>query len=319
VNIEVLGSVRARLDGPQLPLGPPLRQAVLAVLALRANRTVSRDEIVDAVWGDEPPASAVNAVHVHVAELRRVLEPGRDRRGAARVLTGAGSGYLLSLPPGGLDADLFAQHLRRARRLADEGHVAAAVEAYDDALRLWRGTALSGVPGPLAEVERNRLAELRLAALEDRAEAMLDLGRHAGFVAELSALAAEHPLRERLRGLLMTALYRDGRQADALAVYADTRRLLIEELGIEPGPELRGIHQRVLTGEPVSAGGRRGARVRSAAVPRQLPAPARHFVGRTVEVALLHRLADEAARRGGPVVISAIGGTGGIGKTAIGL
>jgi DNA-binding SARP family transcriptional activator len=261
LRVELLGRVRAWRDDREVPVGPPRRQAVLAVLALRANRVVSRDDIVSAVWDDDPPPSAVNGVHIHVAALRKVLDPGRERRAASQVLVGTGTGYLLQLPAGQLDLDVFGEHLDRGGRLLAAGEPARAVEAYDAGLRLWQGTPLSGVAGPLADVERVRLGELRLAAIEDRAEALLALGRYGVLVPELIALAAEHPLRERLCALLMTALYHGGRQADALTLYADTRRRLAEEFGVEPGAQLRCLHYTILTSRFTSGG------VQPAAVP----------------------------------------------------
>src|SRR6266542_887554 len=237
VRIEVLGRVRVWRGDQELRVGPPRQQAVLSVLALRANHAVSRDEIVDAVWGDRPPASAVNGVHLYIGALRQILEPERRRGDTRRLLAGIRS------------VDLLRERLQTAQQRSAAGELAGAVDAFDAALGLWHGTPLAGISSPFADAERLRLGELRLAAIEDRAEAMLGLGRHAELVAELSALAAEHPLRERLRGLLMAALSRSGRQADALALFADTRRLLVGELGIEPGPQLQRLHHQILNNQ----------------------------------------------------------------------
>ena len=321
VRIEVLGRVRVWRGDQELRVGPPRQQAVLSVLALRANHAVSRDEIVDAVWGDRPPASAVNGVHLYIGALRQILEPERRRGDTRRLLAGIRSGYLLRLEPGQLDLDLLRERLQTAQQRSAAGELAGAVDAFDAALGLWHGTPLAGISSPFADAERLRLGELRLAAIEDRAEAMLGLGRHAELVAELSALAAEHPLRERLRGLLMAALSRSGRQADALALFADTRRLLVGELGIEPGPQLQRLHHQILNNQeidlgvpvhrPVSHGARPPVRP---VVPRQLPPAVRHFAGRADELDALTRLATEA---GEAAVITAIHGTAGIGKTAL--
>ena len=309
VRVEVLGRVRAWRDGQELSLGPPRQRAVLAVLALRANHVVSRDEIVDAVWGDRPPASAVNGVHLYVSALRRVLADERP----GRLLAGSGPGYLLRLEPDQLDLAVAGGYLDRARRLVAAGDAAGAVREFDAALGLWHGTPLAGIAGPFAEVERTRLTELRLTAVEDRAEAVLDLGRHRELVPELSTLAAEHPLRERMRAVLMTALYRSGRRSEALTVYAETRRHLVDELGVEPGRQLRDLHRKMLTDE--DAGTMVAGDPPPVAVPRQLPAAVRHFAGRADELAVLSRVADEAGA--GPVLISAIEGTAGVGKTAL--
>src|SRR5258708_16374258 len=180
----------------------------------------------------------------------------------------------------------------------------------DAALGLWRGIPLAGVPGPLAKIERDRLAELRLTVLEDRAGTLLSRGKAAGLAGELSALVTEHPFRERLAGLLMGALCQAGRQAEALAAYQATRRVLVAELGIEPGPDLRRLHDDILnnrgTAVPPHADQPAGVRA-TPAPPRQLPAAVRQFVGRTTEIAALAALAREAAAASA-AVISAIGG-----------
>jgi DNA-binding SARP family transcriptional activator len=228
------------------------------MLATRANRVVSRGDLIDAVWGDDPPASAEGGIYTYVAGLRRVFEPDRPsggstekaRRTPSRVLVSSGGGYMLRLEPGALDADEFEQSLNRARGLRASGDLAAALSAVDEGLALWRGTAFAGVPGPFAEAERLRLDELRTAAAEERADLMLGLGRAAEVIPGLTALIAEYPLRERARGLLMTCLYRCGRQAEALQVYYNVREKLGEDLGIDPGPELNQIHQQVLAMDP---------------------------------------------------------------------
>jgi DNA-binding SARP family transcriptional activator len=234
---------------------------VLGVLASRANRVVSRSELVDAVWGDDPPASAEGGVYTYVAGLRRVLEPDRSQRSAergrrapARVLVSAGGGYMLRLAPGCLDAEEFEKSLSKARRQRASGDLTGALAAVEHALGLWRGSALAGIPGPFAESERQRLDELRTSAAEERADLMLALGRHAEVIGDLAALTAEHPLRERARGLLMTALYRCGRQAEALQVFYDISDRLGEDLGIDPGAELAQIHQQVLATDPALDG-----------------------------------------------------------------
>src|SRR5256886_13089248 len=318
LRIEVLGPVRAFRGERDLALGPPLQQAVLAVLALRANHPVSRDEIIDAVWGDTPPASAANSLHIYIGAIRRALVPGwNGGTTAPQILRGSRSGYLLRLESGQLDAAEFDDHLHRARSRLAGGEQAAALDELDGALALWRGVPLANLSGPFADAQRLRLGERRLAALEDGAEAVLTLGlpRNGDLVTDLAALADEHPLRERLRALLMCALHRTGRRAEALAVYTDTRRLLVEELGIEPGPQLREAYQAILTdGEPLAPPVE--PRPWHSVVPRQLPPPVRHFAGRVAELNALDDLLGEAST-GGTVVISAIRGTAGIGKTAL--
>ena len=236
LRVGVLGPLRAWLSDRELPPGPPRQQAVLGMLALRAGRVVSRDELVDAVWGQQAPASAEGGVHTYVAGLRRLLEPGRSRRGPGQVLATAGTGYVLRLNPEKVDAIVFERGLQLGRRMRAAGDLSQTIAALEAALAEWYGSAFAGVPGPFATAERVRLAELRSAAAEERADVLLELGRHEQAVPELAALVAEHPLRERMRGLLMIALYRCGRQAEALRTFHDARRVLGDELGIDPGP-----------------------------------------------------------------------------------
>ena len=327
-------------------MGQPRQQAVLGILAMRANRVISRGELVDAVWGQDPPASAEGGIYTYVAGLRRVFEPNRSLRGPGRVLVSSGAGYVLHLVPGQPDAVAFEQDLGRARQLRKAGDLASAVVALNSALSLWRGIAFAGVPGPFAETERVRLGELRSAASEERADVLLSLGRHEEVVPDLTAMVADHPLREQLRGLLMIALYRCGRHAEALRVFAEGRRVLADELGIDPGSDLSRIHQQVLTGDPAltvpaspvlvtldgdaagigSALGD-GRRPRAEAVvtpvPAQLPLDAPGFSGRREELAMLHQMlpakpADPGeASTDQTVPIVVISGTAGTGKTAL--
>src|SRR6266496_1649315 len=250
LRVGVLGPVTAWNGDRELPVGQPRQQAVLGILAMRANRVISRGELVDAVWGQDPPASAEGGVYTYVAGLRRVIEPNRSLRGPGRVLVSSGAGYVLHLVPGQPDAVAFEQDVGRARQLRKAGDLVGAVTALESALSLWRGSAFAAVPGPFAETERVRLGELRSAAAEERADVLLALGRHEEVVPDLTAMVADHPLRERMRGLLMVALYRCGRQAEALRVFAEGRRVLAEELGIDPGGDLSRIHQQVLTSDP---------------------------------------------------------------------
>jgi DNA-binding SARP family transcriptional activator/tetratricopeptide (TPR) repeat protein len=281
---------------------------------MRANRVISRGELVDAVWGQDPPVSAEGGIYTYVAGLRRVIEPNRSLRGPGRVLVSSGAGYVLHLVPGQPDAVAFEQDLGRARLLRKGGDAAGAVVALDAALSLWRGIAFAGVPGPFAETERVRLGELRSAAAEERADVLLSLGRHEEVVPDLTAMVADHPLRERMRGLLMIALYRCGRHAEALRVFAEGRKVLAEELGIDPGGDLSRIHQQVLTMDPALAvpegaavvtldseaagagpapdGGPRRPRPedRSTPVPAQLPLDAPGFSGRREELSILRAM-----------------------------
>jgi len=352
LRVGVLGPVTAWYGQEELRVGQPRQQAVLGILAMRANRVISRGELVDAVWGQDPPASAEGGIYTYVAGLRRIIEPARSARGPGRVLVSSGAGYVLHLVPGQPDAVAFEQQLARARQLRKNGDPGAAVDALEGALGLWRGVAFAGVPGPFAETERIRLGELRTGAAEERADVLLALGRHEEVVPDLTVLVADHPLRERMRGLLMIALYRGGRHAEALRVFADGRHVLAEELGIDPGTELSRIYQQVLTGDPAlnlpgpatdeqstravprpgdgpaegpGPGPREGRAPSWAAgapgvpVPAQLPLDAQGFSGRHDELRTLHDLLPSAraaeADESVPVVV--ISGTAGVGKTAL--
>lgn len=346
LRFELLGSLRAFRNGEEVALGWPRQQAVLAALLIRAGQVVSRDELVDAVWGMDPPATAANVVHAYVAKLRKILEPDRVHRAPAQVLTSSGRGYVLHVAPGQLDLKIAEQHLLAARRARESNEPSECVTALDAALALWHGLPLTGVPGPFAEIQRARLTEMRMAALEDRAEVLLDSGSRAGLIGELATLAAEHPLRERLAGLLMLALYRDGRPAEALACYQRTRRLLVDELGVEPGPYLRRLHQDILQNRDSGSDGRpkppepqnqqklQKPQTPSKPnnppktsehpipletkppVPRQLPAHTPYFVGRATELDRLTTL-GASSRQPGTVMISVINGSAGIGKTTL--
>lgn len=303
---------------------------------MRANRVISRGELVDAVWGQDPPVSAEGGIYTYVAGLRRVIEPNRSLRGPGRVLVSSGAGYVLHLVPGQPDAVAFEQDLGRSRQLRKGGDFAGAVNALDSALSLWRGIAFAGVPGPFAETERVRLGELRSAAAEERADVLLSLGRHEEVVPDLTAMVADHPLREHMRGLLMIALYRCGRHAEALRVFQDGRRVLAEELGIDPGGDLSRIHQQVLTMDPAlavpdgpvvvilrgdAAAGpddvqRRPRPERTGTpVPAQLPLDAPGFSGRHEELGMLQAMLPDGSGQTVPIV--AISGTAGTGKTAL--
>jgi DNA-binding SARP family transcriptional activator/tetratricopeptide (TPR) repeat protein len=257
LRVGVLGPITTWRDQHEVSAGQPRQLAMLGVLATRANRVVSHSELVDAVWGDDPPASAAGGIYTYVAGLRRVLEPDRPQRSAergrrvpAQVLVSAGGGYMLRLDPGALDADDFEQSLAKSRSLRADGDLAGALFQVDKALGMWRGAAFAGIPGPFAEAERQRLDELRTGAAEDRADLMLALDRAAELIPDLTTLIAGHPLRERARGLLMIALYRCGRQAEALQAFYDIRDRLGDDLGIDPGSELNLVHQQVLAMDP---------------------------------------------------------------------
>ena len=270
-SVRILGPVEAWAGGERLVLGGPRQLALLAVLALRANRAVSSEVLVEALWGEER-AGARKRLQMAVARLRQALAP-LDADGT--LVRTVGGGYLLALPEGELDAEVFQSRLEEGRAALREGEPARASELLSAALGLWRGPPLAEVGyEEFAQAEIRRLEELRLLALETRVEAELHLGRHAGVIAELEGLLVEHPSRERIACQLMLALYRSGRQADALEVYQRVRAHLAQELGLQPGPELVALQARILESDatllecPGASGGDHPFGHRLANVPR---------------------------------------------------
>ena len=229
MEFRLLGPIEAVRDGRSLPLGGPKQRAVLALLLLHANEVVSRDRLIEALWADREPGTAGHSLDVQVSRLRKAFEPDEP------LVTRAG-GYALEVEPEQIDAHRFEGLLEDGRRANAAGKPADALAVLEDALALWRGEALGDLAyEEFARTEVERLGDLRLVAVEERIEAELALGHHDRLVPELEALTAKHPLRERLREQLMLALYRSGRQAEALRVYADARKRLVDELGLEPG------------------------------------------------------------------------------------
>ncbi|MEU0521583.1 BTAD domain-containing putative transcriptional regulator [Streptosporangium sp. NPDC006007] len=342
LRFAVLGPVQAWREGTELDLGTPLQRSILAILLLREGRAVTPAEMIDAVWGEEAPPRALGALRTYVSRLRAVLEPGRSPRTRPELLTSVGRGYALRLGGGLLDLLLFEQGVSEAETARRAGDPHGAAENLRASLALCTGEPLAGAVGPFAEHQRGRLVERRMSVLETLMDLDLERGRHADVIPELTALAADHPLREGLRAQLMLAYYRCGRQADALAVFAETRAALIDELGIEPGPDLTALHQRILTGDPsltpaaaeqirpapaeAPEPAREAESTRSAEHaeqappelprPAQLPAGVNDFTGRRQIVARLHTL---LSGRGGTdrVPVAAISGIGGVGKTAL--
>jgi DNA-binding SARP family transcriptional activator/Tfp pilus assembly protein PilF len=322
MEFGLLGPLVVRSGGSELPVRRRSQAALLAALLLEGGRVISTDAISDVLWGDAPPESALEMIRHHVWQLRQTL----GQTGQERIVTRPG-GYLLHVEHGELDLSRFEELLGGARVTASDGSWEVAAARSRDALALWRGEPLAGIEsGTLMLREAPRLAELRLQAEEIRAEAELHLGGHAAAVAELARLAAAHPLREHVHALLMLALYRCGRQADALAAYQNVRQSLVEELGAEPGSELQRMHQQILAADPAldlarPAPGPAEAGRLPGDVPRQLPAAVTQFTGRATELATLTQIIarQDSGDAPGTVVISAIGGTAGVGKTALAL
>lgn len=313
--LTVLDDAGARVT----PAGARQRSILAWLLAL-ANTPVSYDVLIDAVWNGQRPEAPPTMVRSAVMRLRHALGPGP----ASRIVAQA-PGYLIRVEEAELDTLRFEALCREAGEAVRAGEWAGTARVTAQALALWRGEPLLDVPdGRLRERLVPRLERLRLQALADGAEAELNLGHHEQVVPRLRDLTAGHPLSERFHAQLMLALARSGRQAEALAAYRDARRVLVDELGIEPGPELRHLQERILAGDsellgPAAPRSRTAPAPppRSSDVPRQLPAGLGHFAGRADELKALSELLARRAGAGGAVVISAIGGTAGIGKTTL--
>jgi DNA-binding SARP family transcriptional activator/tetratricopeptide (TPR) repeat protein len=328
LRFGVLGPLRVWRHGTVVDLGPVQQRVVLAVLALQAGRPVGRQQMIDAVWGENQPRNAVNLVQRHISGLRRALEPDRPGRTPSDLLTWTDAGYLLTLSPGALDLDLFVRGLTHARTAQAAGQLQEAAAALHSALELWRGPVCDGLASPFLDAQADRLAESRVSALEERIELDLMIGGHLDLIAELRDLVAEHPLRERLRGLLMLALYRGGRQADALTAFRDARRQLRDELGVEPSAPLQQLHQQILAADPAlapsvpaQAGTDLGAKPsRRRVVPAQLPHHIPDFTGRHTELDRLDALLNQDGKgTRNAIVITVITGTAGVGKSALAL
>jgi predicted ATPase/DNA-binding SARP family transcriptional activator len=301
-QFTLLGPLSVRRDGEPTAIAGQKPRALLAALLLEPNRVVSRDQLIDALWGEAPPDTARNTIQVYVSQLRKLLPDG--------MLETAPPGYRLIVDPEAVDLFRFGRLCEEGRTKLAEGDAAGAAETLRAALDLWRGAPLADLAWePFAHAEVARLEELRLAALEDRIDADLALARHGQLIPELERLVVEEPLRERLRAQLMLALYRTGRQADALAVYQRARKVLVDELGIEPGESLRKLERAILAQDP-SLGIRESATEPS----RSVPTPPYPLLGRERELDTL----AELVRRDG-IRLMTLTGIGGIGKTRLAL
>ncbi|BDM74436.1 regulatory protein AfsR (plasmid) [Streptomyces nigrescens] len=327
LRIAALGPLRAWRGERQLDTGPAQRRAVLTSLTLRCGQVASVEELVRDVWGSEPPASAPVAVRNHISRLRTVLE---SESAGPKALVSVAGGYALHLPDGALDVSRAERLYAQAQSARSQGDLEPAVRILAEAETLWVGTPLTGVPGPYAQRQRDRLMEYRLLLVEARLTLELQLGGHTRVVGELLTLADEHPLREELRALQMLALYRCGRQADALAAYTTARRHLAAELGVDPGPELVRLHQRILEADPTLApppGAAAAAPAPGPAAgpdrptwvpPAQSPPDIPDFTGRGEESRQVRDALAGAGRTDATApVVCVIHGMGGVGKTAL--
>ncbi|MEU8735508.1 BTAD domain-containing putative transcriptional regulator [Streptomyces tendae] len=314
VKFSVLGPVRLHRQGALEAVGQPRQCAVLASLLLRGGRPVSLSKLVDDVWGDEAPPSAEGSVRTYIYRLRQVL--GKQSNSSVQSVDG---GYLLPFQPDALDLTRFKETTARAREARSAGNLTLAADLLSEALKLWRGEALAGVPGPFASRQRSFLSQLHFACLEEQLSCEVERGRYAEAAAELSALHIEHPLRERVCGLLMTALYGAGRQSEALTVYHTTSHMLRQHLGVNPSPELQQVHERILSGRFQLP--RRDTRPTTGHVSTpsqplaQLPAALPRLVGREKEQEQIEQFAT--ATESSPVgSVCLVNGVAGVGKTA---
>lgn len=323
----LLGPLYVRCGGVTLPVTAASQRVVLAALALRAGHVVSFEELSASLWDDAPPPGARVAVRNQVSRLRHRLGSIGEH------LVTRDPGYFLDVAEGDVDLLAFVRLCRQGGAAVHADAWQRASELLRNALRLWRGAPLADVPSRALRDEHVPVVDaLRLQAIEWQLEAGLHMGQHDEFVAELERLVKEHPLRERFRAQLMLALYRCGRSGDALAAYRSARDALVTELGVEPGPELRDLHQRILAADPEllpdvssAAPGLRPATPATVVrecepnlvVPRQLPANPPQFAGRRDELRALSRLLSGAGQSGGTAVIVAISGTAGVGKTTL--
>ncbi|MEV0569293.1 BTAD domain-containing putative transcriptional regulator [Dactylosporangium sp. NPDC050588] len=313
LRFRLLGSLEADIGGQLVDLGHGRQRSVLAVLLVDANTVVSVSQLLERIWADRPPQRARETLYSYLSRLRRALsvtgEAGPHRRSG---------GYVLAVDPSAVDLVQF-HRLAMSARTADDGD---ALALFDQALALWRGEAFAGLDSPWLGALRDQLSQHRFAVELDRNDVALRRGRHAELLPGLAARARAYPLDERLAGQLMLALYRSGRQADALGHYERTRRLLVEELGADPGPALRELHQRILTEDaafatPATAGSE--PPTVTPPLPRQLPAPPRLFVGRSRELARLTEMLGHRPGSEPTMPIVTITGAGGIGKTWLAL
>ncbi|MFG1947801.1 BTAD domain-containing putative transcriptional regulator [Nonomuraea sp. NPDC048826] len=314
LRINILGPWELTAGDDLLPLTGSRRIGLLTRLALSAGRVVTTDQLLIDVWGESRVATAPKQLHIVVSKLREFLAP----RALDEVIVTAPGGYCLDVPADHVDAHLFMRLVREARAGRARGEIHTADRSFRQALALWRGEALAGMSAEWAHIEATRLAEERLTALEDHVDLRLAAGDHHAVIPDLPVHIEAHPLRERPHAQLMLALYRAGRSSEALRVYQDARRVMVRELGIEPGAELRRLQQAILARDPVldlTAPAQDAVLGDAAAAPAELPADTRAFTARDVELAWLDK-ALTGAEAGTPAIV-AIGGPGGIGKSAL--
>lgn len=313
LRIKTLGPWELTVDGDLLPLTGNRRIGLLARLALSAGRVVTADRLLTDVWGDSRVATAPKQLHIVVSKLREFLA----LRAPAEVIVTAPGGYCLDVSPDHVDLHLFMRLVREARASRAKGESATADRMFRQALALWRGEALAGMSAEWAQIEAARLTEERLTALEDHIDVRMAAGDHHAVISDLTVHIEAHPLRERPYEQLILALYRAGRPSEALAVYQETRRVMIRELGIEPGAALRRLQQAVLARDPALelTSPAWDTTLGDAVHPAELPVDTRAFTARDAELAWLDNVLTGSGT-GGPAIV-VIGGPGGIGKSAL--
>lgn len=299
-------------------MGGAKQRALLAILLLDANAVVSSDRLMDDLWGAEPPKTAAKSLQVLISQLRKVLEPDRASGESGRLLVTRPPGYLIRVEPNQLDLERFRHLAAEGREALAAGDPVRAATTLREALALWRGPPFADLAyTDFAQRESSRLEELRLAALEDRMQADLETGRHGEIIGEVEKHVSEYPLRERPRAQLMLALYRSGRQADALDAYREARRTLVDELGIEPGRGLKELHSAILEQDPALDLDRSTPERRQDRVEEQRPSGTRSdsFVGRERELAEFWAAIDDC--QAGRMSVFTIAGEPGIGKSRL--
>lgn len=316
MKFRVLGPLEVTVGSERLDLGGSRQQVVVATLLLSANRVVTMDRLLEAIYGENLPLTSRSQAQISISSLRRLFAS----RHRDVIISTRAQGYVIRVDSGRLDSQQFGEQIAAGRAAREANRLDQAVACYRDALRLWRGPAFDGIDSQLIRVAATRLDEQRIATNEDRVNIELELGRHHELVGELTELAEEFPLREQLRAQLMLALYRCDRTAEALQVYRVTRRTMIDELGIEPSERLRQLERAILTSDSALDPPARPARLQplQQQVPSLLPTDVADFTGRAAEVSAIRQHlipAHEEATRAVPVVV--LVGKGGVGKTSI--
>jgi DNA-binding SARP family transcriptional activator len=316
VDFRLLGPLETTAGGERVELGGPRQEIVVATLLLGANRLVTMDRLLEAMYGEDLPPTCRSQAQISISTLRRLFAS----HGSDDIIATHPHGYIMNVECGHLDSQRFEELVAAGRACRDAGYLEKAVACYRDALRLWRGPALDGMDSRFVQAAAGRLDEQRITTTEDRIRLELDLGRHHELVGELAGLVEEHPLRERLRGQLMLALYRCDRAPEALQAYRQARRTMVDELGIEPSERLQQLEQAILTTDPdldPKAGPITVQPVKQ--TPSLLPTDIADFTGRTEQVEQIWRHLTEAAAEDarGAVPVVVVVGRGGVGKSTI--